>query len=197
LWNYKSKALVFDVAIVRRSMMSISIFHGLQGEKIYFKALSIDDVEAIHSYASDPNVKKFIGWPLMKTLEDTRKHIEGMIQKEEAGTHQFVSIVLKENNEVIGTAIVFNFDKEANNAEIGYVLHADHWGKGYGTEVVALVSDYVFKTLKLHRLHARVVHVNTGSARILEKNGFDLEGRLREHHFIDGKYYDCLIYGKL
>lgn len=176
--------------------MDTSLFHSLEGSKVYFKALSIKDAEFIHSYASDKDVKRFIGWNLMKTLNQTQEFIETMINRECAGTHLYASVVSKANEEVIGTVMLFNFDKEANQAEIGYVFHKDHWGKGYGTESVALVSDFAFETLKLHKLHASVVDANIGSARILEKNGYVLEGRLKDHFFIDGRYYDSLLLGK-
>jgi RimJ/RimL family protein N-acetyltransferase len=39
-----------------------------------------------------------------------------------------------------------------------------------------------------NKLHASVVDANIGSARILEKNAYDLEGRLKSHYFIEGKY---------
>ena len=63
-----------------------------------------------------------------------------------------------------------------NHAEIGYVFHKEHWGKGYGTESVALMSDFAFESLNLHKLHVSVVDANIGSARILERNGYELEG---------------------
>jgi ribosomal-protein-alanine N-acetyltransferase len=177
--------------------MSTILLHGLEGENICFKALSTNDAREIHSYASDKNVKRFIGWPLMKTFEETHKYIEELVKREAAGTHLYASIVLKATKEIIGTAMIFNFDREANHAEIGYVFHSNHWGKGYGTEAVALMSDFSFDSLKLHKIHARVVDANVGSMRVLEKNGFKLEGRLKDHFFIDGSYYDEMLYGKL
>lgn len=177
--------------------MNTEIFHGLQGEKIYFKPLSINDAEKIHTYASDENVKRFIGWPLMKTLEETSNYIEEMLRREAADTHLYASIVLKSTDEIIGTAMIFSFDHEAKHAEIGYVFHSSYWGNGYGTETVALMNDFAFGTLKLHKLNARVVDANIGSAKVLEKNGFELEGRLRDHFFIDGRYFDSLLFGKL
>ncbi|WP_274307086.1 GNAT family N-acetyltransferase [Solibacillus daqui] len=173
------------------------LFHSLEGEKIYFKALRIEDVQEIHHYASDQEVSRFIGWNLMSTMEETSQFIEIMLKRESAGTHLYSSIVEKLTQAVIGTAIIFNFDQEANQAEIGYVLHKHHWGKGYGTEIVALVSDFAFKSLNLHKLHAVVVHANIGSARILEKNRYELEGRLKDHYFIEEKYYDALLFGKI
>jgi ribosomal-protein-alanine N-acetyltransferase len=177
--------------------MSISIFHGLEGENICFKPLNTNDAQEIHNYASDENVSRFIGWPLMKTLSETYDYIEEMLKRESTGTHLYASVVLKSTQEIIGTAMIFNFDREANHAEIGYVFHRSHWGKGYGTETVTLMNDFAFETLNLHKIHARVVDANIGSARVLAKNGFELEGRLRDHYFIDEVYYGSLLFGKL
>lgn len=177
--------------------MNTSLFHALEGKNICFKSLSANDAEEVHSYASDEEVSRFIGWNLMKNLNETSRFIEEMIKRQSAGTHLYASIVLKSTGANIGTAMIFNFDKEANQAEIGYVFHKDHWNKGYGTEIVALISDFAFETLNLHKLHASVVDANIGSARIMEKNGYELEGRLKDHFFIENKYYDALLYGKI
>jgi [ribosomal protein S5]-alanine N-acetyltransferase len=177
--------------------MNISLFHSLEGEKISFKALSTTDVQEIHNYASDKEVSRFIGWSLMTTLNETSEQIETMVKREVAGSHLYASIVQKSTQTIIGTAMIFNFDQEANQAEIGYVFHRDQWGKGFGTECVALMSDFAFESLHLHKLHAIVVDANIGSARILEKNGYVLEGKLRDHFFIDEKYYNALLYGKI
>ena len=177
--------------------MNNSLFHSLEGKNIYFKALSINDAQEIHNYASDEEVSCFIGWNLMNTLNETSEHIETMLKRESACTHLYASVVLKSTQVVIGTAMIFNFDQEANHAEIGYVFHKDYWGKGYGTESVALMSDFAFKSLDLHKLHASVVDANIGSSRILENNGYELEGRLKDHYFIENKYYDALLFGRI
>lgn len=177
--------------------MDKELFHSLEGKNIYFKPLSTKDAEAIHSYASDKDVKRFIGWRLMKTLEETTEFVETMIKREEASTHLYASVALKSNDEVIGTVMLFDFDKEANQAEVGYVFHKNHWGKGYGAESLSLVTDFAFESLKLHKVHACVTDANIGSARILEKNGYELEGRLRDHFYIEDKYYDSLLFGKI
>ncbi|MGF7056963.1 GNAT family N-acetyltransferase [Brassicibacter mesophilus] len=177
--------------------MKADLFHKLEGENIYFKRLNISDAKEIHSYASDDEVSRFIGWQLMHNLNETSRYIEEMLRREAAGTHFYASIVLKSIQAIIGTAIIFNFDSEANHAEIGYVFHSGYWKKGYGTETVALMNNFAFKSLNLHKLHARVVEANIGSIRVLEKNGFEIEGRLKDYFFIDGVYYDGLFFGKI
>lgn len=176
--------------------MNTSLFHELEGENIYFKALNTNDAQEIHTYASDEEVSRFIGWRLMKTLDETREYVEEMLKREAVETHLYASIALKSTNAIIGTAMIFNFDREAKHAEIGYVFHKDHWGKGYGTEMVTLLSNFAFESLKLRKVHAHVVDANIGSIRILEKNGFVIEGRLKDYYFIEGMYYDALIFSK-
>ncbi len=175
----------------------MKVFNSLIGKKIYFKALSVDDVNEIHEYASNKDVSRFIGWKLMGSIEESKMHIEKMLKEELAKSHLYASVSLKSNNKVIATVMIFNFDHNASHAEIGYVFHQDYWGKGYCTEAVSLISNFAFNTLKLHKLHARVADENIGSSKVLEKNGFELEGRLRDHYFIENKYYDCLLYGKI
>lgn len=176
--------------------MNANLFHELKGEDICFKPLDTKDALEIHSYASDRNVKRFIGWPLMKTLEETRNYIEEMLRREAAGTHLYATIALKATQEIIGTAMIFAFDHEAKHAELGYVFHSRYWGKGYGTEAVRLMNDFAADFLKLRKLHARVVDANIGSARVLEKNGFELEGQLKDYYLIEDSYYDLLLFGK-
>ncbi len=177
--------------------MNTNLFHMLDGDNIYFRLLSIDDALDIHKFASDKKVAKFIGWNLTHSLEETLELIEGMIKKESAGTSLYASIVHKETDRVIGTCMFFNFNLEAKHAEIGYVLSASHWNKGYGKEIVSIMDDYALEYLELHKLHARVVDVNIGSSKVLEKNEFLLEGRLKDYYFIDDEYYDGLFFGKI
>jgi Acetyltransferases, including N-acetylases of ribosomal proteins len=177
--------------------MNKNLFHALEGENIYLKELNTKDAQAIHEYTSDNEVSRFIGWSLMNTLNETTKHIETMLKREEESTHLYASVVLKSTHEVIGTVMIFDFDKQANQAEVGYVFNKAFWGKGYGSESIKLISKFAFESLKLHKLHASVVDINIGSARILEKNEYELEGRLKDHYYIEGKYYDALLFGRI
>jgi ribosomal-protein-alanine N-acetyltransferase len=188
---------ISEIIVKGEKKMNINQFHKLEGKNVCFKALSTNDAQEIHDYASDEEVSRFIGWKLMNTLNETSLFIEEMLRRESVGTHLYASVVLKSTLEVIGTVMIFNFDKEANQAEVGYVFHREHWGKGYGRESLKLVSDFAFESLKLHKLHASVVDANIASCLILQKNGYKLEGRLKDHYFIEDKYYDSLLFGKI
>jgi [ribosomal protein S5]-alanine N-acetyltransferase len=84
-----------------------------------------------------------------------------------------------------------------HQAEIGYWLAKAHWRQGIMTDAVKAYVGYAFGELKLLRLTAHVFAFNAASARLLEKNGFRLEGHLRKHFRKDGALQDALYYGLL
>ena len=84
-----------------------------------------------------------------------------------------------------------------HRAEIGYWLAPAYWGQGIMTDAVETYVGYVFDELKILRLTAHVFAFNAASARVLEKNGFKLEGRLRKHFCKDDALLDALYFGLL
>lgn len=84
-----------------------------------------------------------------------------------------------------------------HRAEIGYWLAEPFWGRGIMTQVVAAACHYAFGEWKLVRICGHVFAFNHGSARVLEKNGFQFEGLLRKHHRKDGQLIDSKLYAKL
>jgi len=84
-----------------------------------------------------------------------------------------------------------------HEAEIGYWLAKPFWGQGIMTDVVRRYVEYAFRELKVVRLTAHTFEFNRASARVLEKNGFTLEGRLRQHLLKDGQLIDARFYGLL
>jgi [ribosomal protein S5]-alanine N-acetyltransferase len=67
-------------------------------------------------------------------------------------------------------------------------------GRGYVTEAVQLVVDYLFGAKKQHRIQLVIVPENLASRRIAEKCGFQLEGTLRGAFFNDGRNQDVVLY---
>jgi len=62
---------------------------------------------------------------------------------------------------------------------------------------VPAFTDYCFANFELHRIYAEPYANNSASARVLEKTGFALEGRLRKNVVKDGKILDSLLYAKI
>ena len=165
----------------------------LKGDRIYFKPLDKSILHDLHKYASNEDVSRFIGWPLTKSLEESESYLNKLFNNEKNKTHEYASIMLGEKH--IGTMMLFNFNREAKNVEIGYVLSKEHWHKGYTGEAVTLLMDYLKAHTDTHKIYARVVSTNIGSSKVLENYGFKLEGYQVDQYFIENKYYDALHYG--
>ena len=72
--------------------------------------------------------------------------------------------------------VVEKEDVYRKSIEIGYFLGEKFWGKGIATKAVALLLDYIKNNFDVIRIYAEVFGHNTASMKVLEKNGFHLEG---------------------
>jgi RimJ/RimL family protein N-acetyltransferase len=87
-------------------------------------------------------------------------------------------------------------DVHRHVAGLGYWLGEAFWGRGITTEAVAALTDFCFENFPLRRIYAEAFANNPASARVLEKAGFVLEGRLKNNVVKDGKLLDSLLYAK-
>ncbi|KAF2175046.1 acyl-CoA N-acyltransferase [Zopfia rhizophila CBS 207.26] len=96
-----------------------------------------------------------------------------------------------------GIGIKPGSDVQAHTAEIGYWVGEPFWGKGYLTEALEAMTDWVFRERgdKYRRLWAGVFSGNPASMRCLEKCGYKLEGVMKAHVEKHGEIYDLHIWG--
>jgi RimJ/RimL family protein N-acetyltransferase len=81
--------------------------------------------------------------------------------------------------------------------EIGYTLVPSERGKGYGTEALRIIVDYLFLSKDIMRIQAQTDQRNVASQKVLEKVGFKKEGTLRKNFFMRGEWTDDYIYSIL
>jgi RimJ/RimL family protein N-acetyltransferase len=93
-----------------------------------------------------------------------------------------------------GIGFTLQQDVAFRSAEIGYWLGEEFWGRGIATEALKAVTEHAFNEYDLCRLYAHVFEWNQASARVLEKAGYEFEGRLRKSVTKDGKTIDQLMY---
>jgi len=96
-----------------------------------------------------------------------------------------------------GIGITLHDDIERVSAELGYWLGEPFWGRGIATEAAIAVTDWAFATFPLTRVYATPFAENPASARVLEKAGFQLEGRMRRCAIKNGQIIDELMYARV
>jgi RimJ/RimL family protein N-acetyltransferase len=98
--------------------------------------------------------------------------------------------------ELVGTMSLLDIAAAHARGEVGYWVGLQHWGNGYCTEALHLLMSFAEEHFALTRLTGRCVASNVASARVMEKVGFSLEGRLIKHVLREGRYEDMLLFGR-
>ncbi|WP_152655334.1 GNAT family N-acetyltransferase [Oceanobacillus sp. CFH 90083] len=168
----------------------------LETERLLLREMKQEDLQDVHSYASDPELTTFLTWEAHQTLADTEAFIKLLITQYKKGTGEAWAIVWKENKRVIGTMdLVWN--QKQYSAELAYAISREYWRKGIGTEAAKAVLRFGFEELKLERIYARCYPDNIASYRLMEKSGMIYEGTLRKSMQRKGKQEDARIYSIL
>lgn len=101
-----------------------------------------------------------------------------------------------EGNAVGSIGLVPKEDVYRRSMEIGYWLGEQYWGRGIVTEAVGAMTAYGFDTFDIVRIFADIFVWNTASVRVLEKNGYEFEARLKKAIIKDGEVGDVLLYAR-
>lgn len=150
------------------------------------------DAESLARYANNRKIWMNLrdAFPHPYTVQDAREFIKSMRNRTTETT-----FAIAVNGEAAGSVgFVLRHDVERVSAEIGYWLAEPFWGRGIATEALGAMTDYAIATHKLTRVYALPFAWNAASCRVLEKNGYVLEGRLRRSAIKDGVITDQLQY---
>lgn len=120
----------------------------------------------------------------------------GMVEGNEAMEGVWRAIVV--GGQIVGSiSVERKTDVERINGEIGYMILTSFWSQGIGTDAVRQTCEIAFRLLALERITGLVYAENVASARVLEKNGFQMEGLMRRAAIKNGRVQDVMVYGLL
>ena len=150
------------------------------------------DRAAIVKHANNRNVwinlRDRFPYPYTQADADAWLHYAGRRQPSD---HFAIEV---DGEAVGGIGLELQDDVHRHSAEIGYWLGEAVWGRGIMTEAVTAFTRFGFATYRLCRIYALVFEWNPASARVLEKAGFVLEGRLRKSVSKAGRIIDQFLY---
>ncbi|BBH19555.1 N-acetyltransferase [Paenibacillus baekrokdamisoli] len=170
----------------------------LYGDRIVLREYRVEDIVYMRGWVTDPeivdNLSDIFLYP--QTMNETESYLNSVLEKE--GDHRGFVIAHRETDIYIGQIDLFRIDWKNRTTEMGIVIgDKEQHGKGYGTEAIGVLQQFVFDRLGLNRLQLEVYEYNQAAIQCYLKCGFQEEGRLRERHFIQGRYYDVLCMGFL
>ena len=158
------------------------------------------DSTAYLQWMNDPQVTRTIGrfdylFPVSRSKlveyfngidTDTTIFLAIYVRPKSGGKHRFV-----------GTLKIYDIDQLARRAAMGIMVGARmQWGRGIASAAIRAACRYIFEDLGFRKVIAGYLATNVGMHRAFEKNGFQVEGLLREQVFFAGRLVDHVMVGK-
>lgn len=146
----------------------------LETERLILRPVTLDDAPAIQKYFNNWNIIKnlsmVVPWPYPEDGAETFLR-DIALPKVESGESHIWGITIKDGpDEIVG---VVDYHKTDDNGEgnRGFWLAEDFWGRGYMSEAVTAVQDWLFFELGIEKMTLVNDQGNIGSRRVKEKTG--------------------------
>lgn len=170
----------------------------INSQNLSARPLQATDAEVVfYSWANDSHVAKYLVWSNHSTIEETKKYVQGCLEKYRAGLEATYLVLSRDREQTIGS---ISLRPKGHMVEVGYLIRRSHWGRGLGSELLRATIQEVFGSTSFLRLWAYCDIENIASARVMEKSGMQLEGTLRSwaiHPNISSMPRDVSVYSIL
>ena len=170
----------------------------IYGERIRLRAVERQDLPRFVEWLNVREVQQGLGIVFPLSQESEERWYQDQMNR--SAEERPFAVDVREGDEWvhIGSCGLFGFDRRVHQAELGITIgHAAYRDKGLGTAVMRTLLRHGFETLNLHRIELRVFDSNPRAIHVYEKVGFKREARLRQHHYLDGRYVDDWVMGIL
>lgn len=166
-----SKAIL-KKALERETSDSVANAFVCESERVFLRPYTQADFAALHKIVSDKETMYAWGQGFSK------KQSQEWLDKQLAHYQQYGfgiwAIIEKQSGAIIGNAGLNHTEislkgKTQKIVEIGYLLHRDFWGKGYGSEVARMCVKYGFETLGLEEVYCLIKEDNTASIKVAKR----------------------------
>lgn len=142
-------------------------------ESLRVRKFEVEDAQCLYEIHLEDGVKKWIPNESYEDIEETLDAIEfftDCVNKKELP--YVLAVELKETGELIGDTGVNEVEGSPGEVEIGFVISERFAGRGYATELLKAMTEYIVKTFDVKVLYGRVMKGNDASIRVLEKNDY-------------------------
>ena len=152
----------------------------LETDRLILRKFTLTDVDAMYNnWASDPEVSKTLEWEVHESKDVTLSIITDWIKEYDNPFHFNWVVELKETGEIIGNIATAKSYVKDEVCEIGYCYGSKYWNKGYGSEALKAVIEFLLKEVGFRLIESMHITENPASGRIMEKAGMRKDAVLR------------------
>ncbi|WP_405057752.1 GNAT family N-acetyltransferase [Kribbella sp. NBC_01505] len=162
----------------------------LTGELVVLRPVTGADYEALAVAMDDREVARFTGSHGHIPEEKAR---EWYRTRQDQTDRLDLAIVEKASGEVVGEAVLNDWDPDNKSCNFRILIGASGQGRGLGTEATKLIVGHGIEAVGLHRISLGVYAFNPRAQRAYEKAGFVVEGVFRDALLWDGEWVDEIM----
>lgn len=154
----------------------------LETDRLILRRFELKDLEELfyNSYITDEVMAENLSWKPCKTIDEQKNIIEDWVKNYEKSDYYKWLIELKDTHELIGGIDVVRLYKNKDYGEVGYCIGSKYWNKGYATEALRRVIEYLLLDCDFHLVEAHHAGYNPASGRVMQKAGMKKDAELRE-----------------
>ena len=157
---------------------------------IGFRAVERADIELIRHEHNDESVLLMLRDPRIITEIQQLQWWES-ISKNKNNT---VYCIFHETPEkVIGVWKLQDLDDTNRCTEMGMDIFKEYRGKGFGLKSFYMIFKYLFESINVHTIYAKVGEYNETSLIAAQKAGYKITGRIPESLYRKGNYWDNIL----
>jgi ribosomal-protein-alanine N-acetyltransferase len=168
---------------------NFTTFPVLETERLTLRELNLNDAKAIFGLRTNKEINEFIDRKRLNNLSESRAFIDLISKLAATNKGLFWVLESKNNQQLIGTIGLRNFEDEKNYAEIGYELDPSYHQRGFMSEAFEAILKFGFENLELKTIEAFTHQKNTASIALLKKQQFVLDPERREEGFENNRSY--------
>ncbi|WP_155368456.1 GNAT family N-acetyltransferase [Catellatospora vulcania] len=170
----------------------------MRTERLTLRPITLDDLDDVYAWQGRPDVARWTLGPGPRTREQSRWSV-GVMAGEDALRVEgdVLTLAVVADAGVIGTVELVWRSEADRTAELGYIFHPDHGGRGLATEAARALLDWGFGEFGLHRIYGRCHGGNEASARMMTRLGMRQEARHVESYLYRGEWADQLVFAVL
>jgi RimJ/RimL family protein N-acetyltransferase len=167
-----------------------------QGKKVRLRPLHIDDAENVYTCGLDSPSRQVLQLEieLPTSIESIKEFLAKYTDcKDVDGLIIFTIEDLEGNN--VGGISFHSRNRKNGTLSLGLVIDAPYRQRGYAEDAARILFRYAFYERRYQKCHSGCVHTNEASIALHKKLGFVEESQRRRHFFLNGQYYDDLLFG--
>ena len=167
----------------------------LETKRLILRKFTMDDAKgAYNNWCSDLKANNNVAERLHKSIDETKELIGKYLDKYKEGAYIWI-VELKDTHEVIGSILEESKSIKNKTISFAYGYGSKYWNKGYATEALRRVIEYMLNEQGFYLVEAKHKSSNPASGRVMQKAGMKYEATLRERIInIAGSRTDLIYY---